>query len=1503
VDQHGKLASKACPRTKPRPRAIARIPGWLFLRFLLLGVIALSPAVAQQTVTYPGPVLPGAGVTFPTSVNQTVTFDGNCPGDIPVSTSSPFAEALFAPFFFVNGFPTSEAAPGGPSGSLPFSLNQILTLANGVSEYQGTVTLSGTSGVYPATPGSGTGTSVTYTILVSGRVVTEQYSADVQVEGQPGLGVTFQDLSYTFNSTYDIQTGIQNYSMSWNAKDLDNVGTPCTSTSSASETGSVTYNYFGSAPNGLGPANPIPALGPAGGPSNPQGCCGDPVSTGNGNYYYSHTDLSVSNYIPDLPLEFKRSYNSLETNGTNWTNNFNIGLGSVTISGSSGIGVRWGDGHYEVYFQRGSGFIPLAPATGSLTTDSTTGTYTLTRKDGVKYFFTSAGYLSSIQNRNGQALTLTRDGNNNLLSVSDSQQQLSFGYGSNLLLSTVTDLSGRTISLAYDASGNLISETDPAGNITQYSYDSLNNLASVTLPNGVVQVQNTFGPFGAVVSQTNANGFTTTFSYASPPGTGPTTITDSLGHVTVHNYPAPGTSLTAIQSIVDPLGHTTSFTYGQTVTYSYKGNPYNVFFGSAACPPECGVSGSFTVAAPLQTGTEFLVTPLFFSFTDGVATLTTTSASNPFAVVTDSSGAITGWNIFLTTPGYFIATGTNPPGCVGCGVLDGSGDNGVSQGAQISNDPGTWTVSVASGNNIASITDANGHTSNFTYDALGNILTNTDPLGNTTTFTYNVFSEPLTNKTPRGNTTSLFYDAKGNLLTVADPLGDTTALTYDTAGHLLTVTDPKGNTTSFAYGACSFCVSTITDPIGNVTSFAYDSINRPLSSTDANKHTSSVTYDALSRVTSLADALGNQTLFAYDSVSHLTGVTDANKNVTSYGYDPVGNLTLVTDAMGHNTTYTYDANNNLSSFTNGNSHITSYGYDTANRLLKATSPKKEITSYTYDAKGNVVSITDGNGRTTNYSYDADNRQTGIAYADGSTVAYTFDADGDRLNMMDAHGTSSYAYDALNRILSIAFPGGNNLQYSYDAAGNKTSLQYPDGSAFAYSYDQDNRLLQLVDSQSRNTSYVYDPAGNVTRLTYPNGVTQQFGYDAANRLSQLVDQNAAGLFRALTYALDAVGNRTMVTDNGVATKYAYNAINELKSSTTAKAKTTWNYNGVGNRTQQVAPTGITPYTYDAAERMLTAGPATFTYDKNGNRLTEVSPFGTTTYAYDLSNRLVSVVSPTGTSSFAYDGDGTRVSQTTPLGAYSYVDDTNGSFPLVISENGPDGAINYGYGLGLLESSNAVFNYFYSLDGLGSVSNLTDATGTVQQTYSYDAWGNSLAQIGSIGTKNKFQFAGQAIDPATGLYFMRARYYEPSTGRFLRKDPFPGFEIDPITLHHYVYARNNPVRFTDPTGLSDSGAAGWLCQGAFTGACLLGTDGAGALGAVCGAAGLLTCNVVSGKPPFSPSNLQDICGAAALAIPNGPVGAVVGLACNVCSVPVNPVPFGTAGHGSRPAGELY
>jgi RHS repeat-associated protein len=172
-----------------------------------------------------------------------------------------------------------------------------------------------------------------------------------------------------------------------------------------------------------------------------------------------------------------------------------------------------------------------------------------------------------------------------------------------------------------------------------------------------------------------------------------------------------------------------------------------------------------------------------------------------------------------------------------------------------------------------------------------------------------------------------------------------------------------------------------------------------------------------------------------------------------------------------------------------------------------------------------------------------------------------------------------------------------------------------------------------------------------------------------------------------------------------------------------------------------------------------------------------------------------------STFGYDGDGNRISQTNGTGAYSYLNDVAIALPVVLNEQGPDGNITYAYGLGLVEEYSSTFNNFYHYDGLGSVIGLTNAKGTLQAAYVYDPWGNALLSATDlVGSKNKFRFTGEALDPGTGLYFLRARYYDTTISRFESRDPIYGFVNHPQSLNRFQYALNNPVRFYDPAGLS-------------------------------------------------------------------------------------------------------
>jgi RHS repeat-associated protein len=518
-------------------------------------------------------------------------------------------------------------------------------------------------------------------------------------------------------------------------------------------------------------------------------------------------------------------------------------------------------------------------------------------------------------------------------------------------------------------------------------------------------------------------------------------------------------------------------------------------------------------------------------------------------------------------------------------------------------------------------------------------------------------------------------------------------------------------------------------------------------------------------------------------------------NTTSYGYDPLGDLASLTDA---------------------NSHSTQNIFDVFSDITGKTLPDGSLQeSRTYDASGNLTQLTHFSGKTTTYAYDALNRLTtrtpDPTLVTEPVVSYTYTSTGKHASTTVTTNTApaitTYAYDLLDRLTTKITPEGT-LNYTYDLAGNVASIYSSSvhGASMSYTYDSLNRLSTVVDNNlpagQNTTTYAYDTASNLVTVTYPNGLQSTIQYDSLNRLTSLASSTAS-----YNYQLGATGNRTGATEqSGRTLAWNYDGIYRLTSEAVGNdpsggnGEVDYTLDPVGNRTStnsslpgvhSVALSGFNLDDWLSPE----------TYDANGNTLTT----GGKTFAYDSENHLMSMNG--GAVTMIYDGFGNRVSKTVGNVTTKYLveDDVNPTGLPQVFEESVNGVVlrTYTYGLQRISENQVINNAwttsFYGYDGFGSVRQLTNLSGTITDTYNYDAFGNLLSSPGP--TPNNYLYRGEQYDPDLGLYYLRARYYNPSTGRFMSRDPEDGYINLPKTLHKYLYAAGDPVNGIDPRGRED------------------------------------------------------------------------------------------------------
>ncbi len=902
------------------------------------------------------------------------------------------------------------------------------------------------------------------------------------------------------------------------------------------------------------------------------------------------------------------------------------------------------------------------------------------------------------------------------------------------------------------------------------AYNSSTALYTLTFVDGSTK---TFNSTGYLTAVTDRNGNQTVVTYDSSQriskvtGPGGQWLTFSYGNSTYVNV------ATAAQDSVGTVG-----------TFSYSGNQLI----QVAYPDGGQLNYAYDTSGNISTVTDALGKIV------ETHTVTVQYPAPGTATLTDSLSNSTTYSS-KTIAGRGFITGIQGPGCDSCG---GRNNHAFTQDS--------------SGNRLTA-SDPNGNTASYTYDTNGNVLTKTDWVG-TSTYTYNSFSEVLTAKDPLGNTATNIYDAKGNLTSTTTPSpdggttpGSKTQFAYDSKGELTQVTDPLGHATTLAYFSTGL-INTIKDVQKNVTTFAYDGRGNRTSVKDALNNTTTFTYDSMQRLTKITYPNNSTTQIAYDKRGRPTSATDANTKTTTYVYDDADRLTSTTDPATNVTQYGYDSENNLTSITDALNHLTTFTYDFLGRVTRTLFPSNLSETYLYDNNGNLTTKTDRNGSTINYVYDQVNRLTQKSYPNSTAVNYTYDADGRLTQVTDPTGTYSFTFDNMGRLTatttSYAFLSGRNFttHYGYDATSNRKSFTDPESGSTSYVYDTLNRLTSLTPPSaisSGSFGFSYDALSRRTQLTRPNAVNTNYTYDTLSRLLSVThgtSGHGATTLDGASYTVDTAGNRTSRTPlpGGTATNYAYDAVYELLSATQGSTtKESYSYDKVGNRLSSL---GVPSYVYNNSNELTSSSLSTFTFDSNGNTLTKTDSTGTTTYAWDFENRLSSVTLPGsgGTVTFKYDPFGPRIykSSSTATSIYAYDGDN------LIEETNPSGGVVARYSqtqnvdepLAVLRS--AATSYFHA-DGLGSVTSLSNAAGSIANTYIYDSFGKLTASTGSL--VNPFQYTARESDSETGLYYYRARYYDPQIGRFIKEDP-TGFLAGE---NFYAYAFGSPTNWIDPMGL--------------------------------------------------------------------------------------------------------
>ena len=745
----------------------------------------------------------------------------------------------------------------------------------------------------------------------------------------------------------------------------------------------------------------------------------------------------------------------------------------------------------------------------------------------------------------------------------------------------------------------------------------------------------------------------------------------------------------------------------------------------------------------------------------------------------------------------------------------------------------------------------------YTYTPGGKLLTETDPAGNETSYTYDITGNVTQIETPFDGTNKSriyrTYDKIGNMISerivnnIPDDENETTTRTdyrYDVWGNLITVimydenqvvsvvryvynnknqliAEFKGLSSLNTEVTTNYAMTSGRAALGySMTTHTYNAFGEMIGTIDPMGYTESYDYYSSGELHSYTDKKGSITTYIYDKFGNVSSefVVKANAETISktFTYDSVGNLTALTQTIGNGTTqttfYTYDGYGNMLTETY-NAITKTYTYDRAGNLLSAEITRVEegspvqlkCTVYTYDWLGRLYTVSDGATLKATYTYDNMSRLLTTVHSNGVTetnayndaglttsvvntdpegmviswYTYEYSLDGNQISKTDQNGRTEYTYDDLNRLIRVTYFDQSYDAYTYDANGNRVAkwfISQYEQICEDYTYDNNDRFLETEILNVRSVTYSYDANGNMVekQIVEPQQVPQEI----LQRVGEGDGEDEEPpIITVVTQDFDLLNRMTGWTDGTTTAEYTYYPNNQRKSKVVTTCDTSQEMSLMA-----AEPPGTTTTTHIWTGDEIQVDKIVKNYyiievtESEDGELIEESVLVTETNTVNYLHGLKLIESNYGTYLYNAHGDVTAiVGMIEPqlggdevfgiIASYDY--DPFGMPPVARSL------------IRDIDMADEIMNGFGGNQLMGRAGD--DAAGL---------------RINRADDNNPFRYCGEYLDIETGYIYLRARYYDPSIGRFISVDSAKD------GANWYVYCANNPIAYVDPSELGQA-----------------------------------------------------------------------------------------------------